>query len=143
MSSMTSTSQLLVCLPSTDETRGLIGKTQLDLLPQHAIVVNVGRGDVLEEHALYEALHSGRLHGAGLDVWWNYPTTYTEAACTAPSACAFASLTNAVLSPHRGGGVGVAELEVLRMRRIGEMLSVAGRDGLDRMPHRWNFDLGY
>ena len=36
-------------------------------------MVNVGRGDVVEEAALYEALASGRLHGAGVDVWYNYP----------------------------------------------------------------------
>ena len=134
---------LFVCLPSTDETRALIGAKQLNMLPDQAIVINVGRGDVIEEQPLFQALHSGRLHGAGLDVWWKYPKTYEEASCTPPSACSFASLTNTVLSPHRGGGVGVAELEVLRMRRIGEMLTVAGREGLVHMPHRWNFEMGY
>ena len=43
----------------------------------------------------------------------------------------------------RGGGIGVADLELARMRRIGEMLSAAGRDGVERMPHRWDFGLGY
>jgi len=83
------------------------------------------------------------LHGAGLDVWWSYPATYEEALCTPPSAFPYGELDRVVLSPHRGGGIGVADLELARMRRIGEMLSAAGRDGVERMPHRWDFGLGY
>mmetsp|Transcript_8840 Transcript_8840/g.26021 ORF Transcript_8840/g.26021 Transcript_8840/m.26021 type:complete len:391 (+) Transcript_8840:132-1304(+) len=134
---------LLVCLPGTEETRGLIGAEELALLPRHAVVVNVGRGAVIDEHALYAALREGRLHGAGLDVWWSYPATYEEALCTPPSAFPYGELDRVVLSPHRGGGIGVADLELARMRRIGEMLSAAGRDGVERMPHRWDFGLGY
>jgi phosphoglycerate dehydrogenase-like enzyme len=54
--------------PLTRETRGLIGARELALLPQGAVVVNTARGSVLDLDALAEALRSGHLAGAGLDV---------------------------------------------------------------------------
>ena len=52
-------------------------------------------GAVIDEHALYAALREGRLHGAGLDVWWSYPATYEEALCTPPSAFPYGWLHHA------------------------------------------------
>jgi len=135
---------LLVCLPSTVETVGLLGADELALLPQDAVLVNVARGAIVDEHALYEALASGRLHGAGLDVWWQYPSSYAEASETPPSGLYdYGALDTVVLSPHRGGGVGVPGLELTRLRHVGNMLTEAGRDGVARMPHRWDFNRGY
>lgn len=93
----------------------------------------------------YDALAAGELFGAGLDVWWQYPTSYAEAARARPSsdAAPFHELDSVVMSPHRGGGVGVPGLELVRLRHVGAMLTAAGRDGVERMPHRWKFDLGY
>ena len=105
-------------------------------------MVNVGRGDVVEEAALYEALASGRLHGAGVDVWYNYPKEYAEAASTPPSALPFESLESVVMSPHRGGGVGVAATEELRMRHLGELLSEHAKSGRP-LGNRWDFERGY
>ena len=131
----------MVCVPSTAETQRMIGRRELEMLPQGAIVVNVGRGDVIEEAPLYEALRSGRLHGAGVDVWYNYPKDYEAAACTPPSALPFGALDSVVLSPHRGGGIGILDTELLRMRHLGEMLRVAALG--KPMPNAWNFDKGY
>ena len=132
---------LMICLPSTPETRSLLGRRELGLLPQGAILVNVGRGDVVEEAALFDALRAGHLFGAGIDVWYRYPSTYEEAACTPPSACAFDELDCVVMSPHRGGGIGIRDTERLRMRHLGAMLQEAahGRP----MPNEWSFDKGY
>lgn len=69
------THALMVCLPGTPTTGGLIGPDELALLPKGALLVNVGRGTVVEEQALFEALRDGHLGGAGLDVWNSYPTT--------------------------------------------------------------------
>ena len=66
-------SVLVLCLPGTKETSGLIGAHELARLPRGALLVNVGRGAVVDEAALYASLTSGHLAGAGLDVWWNYP----------------------------------------------------------------------
>ena len=132
---------LMVCVQSTAETRQLIGAAELALLPDRAVVVNVGRGEVLEERALYEALRSGRLHGAGIDVWYSYPRSYDETSRTPPSSMPFGELDSVVLSPHRGGGIGILDTELLRMRHLAEMLRVAALG--KPMPNAWNFDKGY
>lgn len=55
-------------VPLTPQTRGLIGERELDVLPDHAIVINTARGAVLDQDALARALREGRIGGAGLDV---------------------------------------------------------------------------
>jgi len=64
---------LTVHTPMTDETRGLIGKQELARLPKGAIVINAARGGIIDEAALLEALNSGRVAGAGLDVYTSEP----------------------------------------------------------------------
>jgi D-3-phosphoglycerate dehydrogenase len=59
---------LTVHVPLTDSTRGLVGREELALLPAGAIVVNTSRGGIVDEAALVDALESGRLRGAALDV---------------------------------------------------------------------------
>lgn len=60
---------LVISTPLTEETRGLISRERIGLLPAGSIVVNVGRGPVIDESALIDALESGRLAGAALDVF--------------------------------------------------------------------------
>jgi phosphoglycerate dehydrogenase-like enzyme len=64
---------LVLAAPLTPVTRGLIGATRLDLLPGHAVVVNVARGPLLDQGALSDRLASGRLRGAVLDVFEREP----------------------------------------------------------------------
>ncbi len=59
---------LSVHAPLTDETRGMIDAEALAALPDHAVVVNVGRGGIIDEDDLYEALVAGEIASAGLDV---------------------------------------------------------------------------
>ena len=66
-----------------------------------AVLVNVGRGPVVDAAALYDALANGRLHAAGLDVWWSYPRKGEER--TEPAPVPLHELPNVVMSPHRGG----------------------------------------
>jgi phosphoglycerate dehydrogenase-like enzyme len=56
-------------VPLTDETRGIMGKEQIDRMKPGAMLVNLSRGGVVDEHALAEALRVGRLSGAGVDVF--------------------------------------------------------------------------
>lgn len=131
---------ILICvLPQTPETVGLIGAAELALLPQGAIVVNVGRGPVIDEAAFYDALRSGHLAAAGIDVWYNYPHGEEERAHTLPSRFPFHELDNVVLSPHRGGW-----LEAAEERRLQElaMLLTAAANG-QPMPNLVDKQLGY
>jgi D-3-phosphoglycerate dehydrogenase len=71
-------------VPLTPETRGLLGRPQLELLPAGAYVVNVSRGGLVDTDALLEALASGRLGGAALDVLAVEPPTDEAPAPSAP-----------------------------------------------------------
>ncbi len=132
---------LVVCLPLTDETRGLIGGSELALMPERAILVNVGRGPVVDESALYRALRDGTLHAAGLDVWYNYPSDEPGRASTSPSEYPFCELDNVVMSPHRAGAPNTSETESLRVRALAELLNAAARR--EPIPNRVDLDLGY
>lgn len=132
---------LVVCLPGTDETTGLIGEHELSLLPRNAIVVNVGRGPVIDQHALYAALKEGRLHSAGLDVWYTYPEDEDARANTPPADVPFHELDNVVMSPHRAGGGGDYETGFRQMSAIAHSLNAAATSG--EMPHRVDVEAGY
>ena len=103
---------MVICtLPDTPETRGSFGATRLALLPEHAIIVNVGRSTIFDDEALFRALEEDRLAGAGLDVWSQVPEKKEEREQTEPSPFPYHTLENVVLSPHRAGhGAGIEEL---------------------------------
>jgi D-3-phosphoglycerate dehydrogenase / 2-oxoglutarate reductase len=82
---------LSVHVPLTEETRGLVGRHELALLPEGAIVVNTARGGLVDEYALAEALGSGRLRGAALDVLVTEPP---------PADHPLRVLPNLLLTPH-------------------------------------------
>lgn len=85
---------LVVTVPLTADTRGAIGPTELALLPRTAFLVNVGRGAVVDEAALVDALREGRLAGAGLDVFATEPL---------PPASPLRTLDNVVVTGHYAG----------------------------------------
>lgn len=130
---------LIVSVPSTDETRGAIDAARLARLPRGAIVVNVARGDVIDEEALYEALSSGHLGGAGLDVWYRYPDSEEARALTLPADRPFHELESVVLSPHRAGhGRGT---EAARAGELARLLGAAARG--EAIPYPVDLDRGY
>lgn len=92
---------LINTLPLTDSTRGLIGAEVLAVLPSHAIVLNVGRGPVIEERALYDALASGRIGGAVIDTWYVYPGP--DGSNPHPGTLPFHDLPNLTMTPHMSG----------------------------------------
>lgn len=89
---------LLVACPETPETRGLVGEKALALLPSHAKLINISRGPVVEERALFDALSQRRIGGAILDVWYQYPASSAEP--RHGSRFAFHELENVILTPH-------------------------------------------
>ena len=94
---------LVLACPLTEETRGLIGAARLGAMQRGAILVNVSRGPVVEEKALVEALASGHLGGAALDVFDTQPL---------PSDHPLMTLPNVILTPHMAG---ITEESMLRM----------------------------
>ncbi len=130
---------VVVTLPLTDATRGLLGEPELQALPAGSVLVNVGRGPVVDEAALYQALKDGPLAAAGLDVWYRYPKEETDRRNTRPSDYPFHELENVVLSPHRGGSV--RESERLRLQALAEMLTAAANN--QPMPNRVDITQGY
>ena len=89
---------LVMACPLTPQTRGLIGAEQLALLKPTAVLINIGRAQLIDEEALYQALSAGRLAGATLDVWYDYPTPERPAA--RPSRFPFADLANVHCTAH-------------------------------------------
>jgi phosphoglycerate dehydrogenase-like enzyme len=82
---------LVLAAPHTPETEGLIGAAQLALLPDHAVVINIARGAVIDQAALTLALETGRLRGAALDVFAVEPL---------PADDPLWGLPNVIISPH-------------------------------------------
>lgn len=133
------TDVMLICVPLTPETRGLIGEKELALLPPHAILINVSRAEIVDEAALYTALKDKTLYAAGLDVWYRNPSNESEAAGFAPSAYPFSEFDNVVISPHRAGHA--SEAEQLRMEYLADMLNTAARG--EPMPNHIDVQTGY
>ena len=94
---------VVLCCPLTDKTRGMIGAGQLELMLPAAILVNDARGPVVDEAALVEALSSGAIGGAALDVSERQPL---------PADHPFLSMRNVILTPHMAG---ITEESMLRM----------------------------
>ena len=130
---------LMVTLPLTPETEGMIGEKELALLPAGAILTNVGRGAVVDQKALYDALKTGYLYAAGLDVWYNYPPDEAARECTPPADYPFHELDNVVMSPHRGGGS--METEQIRMEHLALTLNAAARG--EPIPNPVDLEAGY
>ena len=92
---------VVVSAPLTPETEGMIGAAELAALGPDGALVNVGRGPLVDESALYEALRDRAIRGAALDVWYRYPAGRGERAT--PSDLPFGDLPNVFMTPHASG----------------------------------------
>ena len=90
---------ILIALPLTHETKGLISEKQLNLLKENVVLVNVGRGKVIDEESLYKFLNKKKMGGVGLDVWYNYPKDNKNPKDTYQNY-PFEELPFLVMSPH-------------------------------------------
>jgi glyoxylate/hydroxypyruvate reductase A len=87
---------LVIAAPDTPETTNLVDRRRLSLLPAHAVIVNVGRGSLIDEQAMIEMLQAGRLRGAALDVFANEPL---------PTDSPLWAMPNVIVSPHSASTV--------------------------------------
>jgi len=86
---------VVLAVPLTPETRGMIGAAELGMMPPHAVLVNIARGGVVDEAALVDALREHRIAGAALDVFEREPL---------PAESPLWDLDNVIVSPHISGG---------------------------------------
>jgi phosphoglycerate dehydrogenase-like enzyme len=101
LDALLSTSDIVVLtVPLTDETRDMIDARRLALMRPDAVLVNVARGPLVDEDALFEALSGGHIGGAALDVWWGHPK---DGAGVKGYTRPFELLDNVVLTPHNSG----------------------------------------
>lgn len=106
---------LVLAAPLTDETRGLLGAEEFALMKPHSLLVNVARGELVDERALADALEHGRPGGAGIDVW--------HGKVPAPDHPLLAS-AKTVCTPHRAGRTDDAQ------RAMGVIAATAALDVL-------------
>ncbi len=90
---------LVLTAPLTDQTRDIIGATELAMLPRGAHIINVGRGQLIDEPALIDALKSGQIGGAALDVFVVEPL---------PTESPLWDMPNVIVTPHSAGGTPLA-----------------------------------
>lgn len=91
---------LVLCVPGTSESDGLLSAERIALLPEKTFVINVGRGTVVDQEALIEALNEGRIAGAALDVMYPEPL---------PSDHPLWTAKNCIITPHISGDMGLPE----------------------------------
>ena len=91
---------VVIALPLSPQTRGLLDERRLRLMQPTAYLINVARAEIVDETALYGALATGRLAGAALDVWYRYPT---GPGSVLPATHPFHELPNVIMTPHVSG----------------------------------------
>lgn len=111
---------VLLCVPGGAETLDLIGTEELARMKSSAVLINVARGPVVNEQALYEALKRRGIRGAIVDTWYAYPSPSSPVG--APSCLAFETLDNLVMTPHAAGWT-----DALEARRVETIVGNVGR----------------
>jgi phosphoglycerate dehydrogenase-like enzyme len=99
---LTGSDFVLVTLPLTDQTRGMLDRAAFAAMRPTGVVINVARGAIIDEEALYTALEEHRIGGAIIDVWYRYPP-HGQPQGTRPSSFAFHELDNVMMTPHASG----------------------------------------
>lgn len=114
---------IVVAVPGGAGTRHMIGRAELDRIGRDSFIINIARGDVIDEEALIEALSNGRIAGAGLDVYEREPLV--------PDA--LKAFENVTLLPHLGTATDEARTN-MALRALDNLVAVLeGRQAPDRV----------
>lgn len=92
---------IVVAAPLTDATQGLVNEAAFAKMKTSAVVVNVARGAIIDESALYHALKIKRIAGAVIDTWYHYPRQGEDH--RKPASLPFHELDNLIMTPHASG----------------------------------------
>ena len=114
---------LVLAAPSTPETRRVLDQRRIALLPRGAIVVNIARGDLIDDEALIAALKSGHVGAAGLDVFNGEPRLNEG----------YLALANVFLQPHQGSSTLTARLAMGNILLSGFDAVLAGESAPNRL----------
>jgi D-3-phosphoglycerate dehydrogenase len=119
-------------VPDTDFTRGMIGAAQLAVMKSDAHLVNASRGRVVDLDALRDAIASGHVAGAALDVYPEEPASEKH-----PFVCALQGLPNVILTPHIGGSTQEAQANIgIEVAvAVGRYLEAGRTLGCVNLPH--------
>ena len=117
---------VVVTVPLTPETRGMIGEREIRMMKPTAFIVNVARAAIIQEEPLYRALEEGRIAGAALDVWWkpHFWDPFWNPEGMEASRFPFWELPNVICTPHNIGstdsqseaGLEIMVENILRLR---------------------------
>jgi len=91
---------LVISMPLTDSTRGIVGQVELEALPSSAFVLNPARGPIIQEDALLQALRQGSIAGAALDTHYYYPMPADHPLWRFPNVIMTPHISGSSLSPH-------------------------------------------
>ncbi len=114
---------VVVATPLTDSTRGLFNSAVFAKMKSNSVIVNVARGAIIDEAALYGALKSKRIGGAVIDTWYHYPKQGEDFGL--PSKLPFHELDNIIMTPHASGWT--HNLTVRRCQGIADNLNRLAR----------------
>ncbi|MFW9907310.1 MAG: 2-hydroxyacid dehydrogenase [Candidatus Thorarchaeota archaeon] len=92
---------IILSLPLTEESMNLVDEEFLSWMKPTSLLVNISRGEIIDEAALYQSLKGNGIAGAALDVWWDYPEVWGGSGKMPSEKFPFHQLENVILSPHR------------------------------------------
>lgn len=116
---------IFITLPLTVKTRRIFSREILSAM-NDKFLVNIGRGEVIDEKGLFDSLKNGILKGAALDVWFDYPAM--DSSRKYPSKYPFHELENVIFSPHVGGSA--AKASVINLEQTVENIRAYIKTGI-------------
>ncbi|WP_214695661.1 D-glycerate dehydrogenase [Exiguobacterium sp. s160] len=121
---LTQSDFVVVLAPLTDETRGMLGADEFAKMKETAIFINVARGEIIDEQALYEALKAKKIWGAGLDVFTKEPIDLNHPLLTLP---------NVTTLPHIGSASIRTRLAMMALNRDAIVNVLEGKEPKNRL----------